>query len=110
MNQIKQLQELTRNILIKAGVNVNYFYCPLPVEILIEYEWKLINTTNYGQYLEVYDETGYNLKSIVRDIYIDTEDEYFGIYDKHEDYNVIITSGLNDHVKVFTILNKSKQL
>lgn len=110
MNQIKQLQELIKDILIKAGVNIDYFYCPLPVEILIEYEWKLINPIDYSKYIEVYDNTGCNLKSIIRDIYTDTEDEYFGIYDKHEDYIVIITSGLNDYVKVFTILDKSKQL
>ena len=110
MNQIKQLQKLTIDILTKAGVNVDYFYCPLPVEILIEYEWKLFNPVNYGKYIEVYDDKGCNLKSIIRDIYADTEDKYCGVYDKHEDYIVIITSCLNDHVKVLTILDKSKQL
>lgn len=109
MEYIKNLQKLTRDILTKAGVNVDYFYCPLPVEILTDYKWKF-EQSQYNDYVEVYDEEGFNLKRCFQDIYLDMGDGYDGIYDKHEDYIVIITTCLNDHVKVLTILDKSKQL
>lgn len=74
-------------------------------EFLTEYKWKKFDEDCC--HIEVYDKDGYNIKYYFRDIYLDG---YYGIYDKHEKYIVFITSALNNHINVLTVLNKSLEI